>query len=52
MTQSRCGTTKNKHLQGFFSQMLFGGAEGNRTPVRKPIHGAFSERSLSLGFPT
>ena len=29
-----------------------GGAEGNRTPVRKPIHGAFSERSLSLGFPT
>ena len=29
-----------------------GGAEGNRTPVRKPVHGIFSERSRSLGFPT
>ena len=28
-----------------------GGGEGNRTPVRKPIRGAFSERSLSLEFP-
>ena len=28
-----------------------GGAEGNRTPVRKPVHDAFSERSRSLRFP-
>ena len=30
---------------------LFGGAEGSRTPVRKPIHTAFSERRLSFEFP-
>ena len=36
----------------FARLFYFGGAEGNRTPVRKPIRGAFSERSLSLGFPT
>ena len=28
-----------------------GGGEGNRTPVRKPVHGVFSERSRSSGFP-
>jgi len=32
--------------------LLVGGAEGNRTPVRKLVRGAFSERSLSLRFPT
>ena len=31
---------------------FIGGAEGNRTPVRKLVRGVFSERSLSLGFPT
>ena len=40
---------RNRTLRHDF--FYFGGAEGNRTPVRKPIHGAFYERSPSLGFP-
>ena len=31
---------------------FFGGAEGSRTPVRKSIHTAFSERRLSFEFPS
>ena len=36
-----------------FHQMVVwnGGGEGNRTPVRKPIHGVFSERSRLFYFP-
>ena len=29
----------------------FGGGEGNRTPVRKPVHRSFSERRRSFAFP-
>ena len=47
----RFPSNQNKKT-AFMRFFYFGGAEGNRTPVRKPIHGAFSERSLSLGFPT
>ena len=31
--------------------ILTGGPEGSRTPVRKSIHTAFFERSLSFGIP-
>ena len=31
---------------------LFGGPEENRTPVRKTIRGAFSERILSFEIPS
>ena len=31
--------------------LLFGGAEGNRTPVRKQLDKTFSERSLLFTFP-
>ena len=30
---------------------LHGGGEGNRTPVRKPIHKSFSERRRLITFP-
>ena len=33
------------------SAFLFGGGEGSRTPVRKQIHGNFSERRRSITFP-
>ena len=31
--------------------LLFGGGEGNRTPVRKPIRSAFYERIRLIEFP-
>ncbi len=46
----RFPSNQNKRT-AFMRFFCFGGAEGNRTPVRKPIHGVFSERSSPLGFP-
>ena len=37
------------HPQGV--HFLFGGAEGNRTPVRRQLDKTFSERSLLFTFP-
>ena len=37
-------------IQGFVS-VAFGGAEGNRTPVRRQLDKTFSERSLLFTFP-
>ena len=49
----RFPSNQNKRNRTFGTISFYsGGAEGNRTPVRKPVRGAFSERSLSLGFPT
>lgn len=34
-----------------FGLHLFGGGEGNRTPVRRPNYRIFSERRTHFGFP-
>ncbi len=51
--QNGSGIIKTEPPLDFHQMVVWnGGGEGNRTPVRKPIRGAFSERSPSLGFPT
>ena len=48
---------ENAHLSINFSKLTskvctnYGGAEGNRTPVRKQLDKTFSERSLLFTFP-
>ena len=45
------GASEPKFEPFGFGLLSAGGAEGSRTPVRKPIHTAFSERRLSFKFP-
>ena len=45
-------TPLHKKRLALMGKSFFGGGEGSRTPVRKSIHTAFYECSLSLGFPS
>ena len=42
----------HSYIHKKFVSACYGGGEGSRTPVRKSIHTAFYECSLSLGFPS
>ena len=42
---------KNARVESEFVSALYGGAEGNRTPVRKQLGKNFSGRSLLFTFP-
>ena len=44
------GQTKKQTNAQVCLILIFGGGEGNRTPVRKKGHKGFSERSRCLGF--
>ena len=45
--------TKNKTLENtVFSRVFNGGAEGGRTPVRRPEDQSLSERSLCFNIPS
>ena len=49
--QSGHFTAKPPAKKQVFVQYPIGGGEGSRTPVRKPVHMVFSERSRWLEFP-
>ena len=46
-----CGTIKEPLKNGAFEWFFAGGAEGNRTPVRKQLGKNFSGRSSLFTFP-
>ena len=51
---SRLSLSREKSIKSEpirFGFTCFGGGEGSRTPVRKPVHMVFSERSRWLEFP-
>ena len=51
-TQNKKTNPNSSFVTKQFGFARFGGAEGSRTPVRKSIHTAFSERRLSFIFPS